>query len=449
MQIQVHLFNIKAVKFLLWVILVSYWYNMGVITYGAVGSNDLRLYDIAFLPIIYLFMKDYYKLKLFIKKNISLYRMFRFLKWASLLFAVTVYYCVFQYRIVWAFQSLMYLYHFWGFVIAAIYLKYIYTDSKDILYFLTVFMAIGLAEGLLIIAQHYGVVPILWAQRWIDAYGDDALTGTLGLNRVLPGLSMFLCFVIASVFLSNQSKTPFFSRLLAIAVSLVGLVVILLSGSRTSWVATIIFAVIVYIRNISLIITTCIAMVVFMMFPSLLPGTLQDKFDEVLENRVLGKMSEPVPGGSDDVDAGQLYDDLGANRDERAMRYIINLGDKIWIVPFGGGFNNRLTVGGDSAHNIYLTLIAEVGIVGVILYVSWLLSYFKVIKEHTLMGYNKIFDITALRALVIAMMITLLFGEHLYIYRPSYGFLGMFLMVTSLLINLGFPKDKIGSNLKV
>jgi len=37
--------------------------------------------------------------------------------------------------------------------------------------------------------------------------------------------------------------------------------------------------------------------------------------------------------------------------------------------------------------------------------------------------------------LVWAMLVTLFFGEHLYIYRPLFGLLGLFLMVTVIFVS--------------
>tara|TARA_R100001230_G_C5647315_1_gene152749 strand:- start:900 stop:1082 length:183 start_codon:yes stop_codon:yes gene_type:complete len=39
----------------------------------------------------------------------------------------------------------------------------------------------------------------------------------------------------------------------------------------------------------------------------------------------------------------------------------------------------------------------------------------------------------ALNGLIIALLITLYFGEHLYVYRPLFGILGLFMAITVLL----------------
>ena len=83
---------------------------------------------------------------------------------------------------------------------------------------------------------------------------------------------------------------------------------------------------------------------------------------------------------------------------------------------------------GNSAHNIYLSLTNELGLLGVFLFLRWLTSYLFLSKR-------KIPSIKlALNGLVLAMIVTLYFGEHLYIYRPLFAILGYFLMITVLML---------------
>jgi hypothetical protein len=93
---------------------------------------------------------------------------------------------------------------------------------------------------------------------------------------------------------------------------------------------------------------------------------------------------------------------------------------------------------GSSAHNMYLSVINELGLIGFFLYFRWLVSYLFVKMRHfTNMK-------STLAGLVLAMLVTLLFGEHLYVYRPLFGLLGLFLFVTTILLSPYFLlKDEI------
>lgn len=78
---------------------------------------------------------------------------------------------------------------------------------------------------------------------------------------------------------------------------------------------------------------------------------------------------------------------------------------------------------------MYLNVIKELGLVGFVLYFGWLINYFFIsFRNHK--GYS-----LALKGLVISMLVTLFFGEHLYIYRPLFATLGLFLIVVNALIS--------------
>ena len=110
---------------------------------------------------------------------------------------------------------------------------------------------------------------------------------------------------------------------------------------------------------------------------------------------------------------------------KRQVDYLLT---HVYVVPFGSGFNNFILIG-NSAHNIYLTLINEVGLVGLYFYVRWLLSYFALdFKRFKELGI-------VLKGLVLATMVTLLFGEQLYVYRPVFAILGLFLFATAILLS--------------
>lgn len=146
----------------------------------------------------------------------------------------------------------------------------------------------------------------------------------------------------------------------------------------------------------------------------------------VFDGRVINKISDPTILKDGDVDVSQLYEDLGSGRKTLSLVYIEYLFSNPYVIPFGLGFNNRLTLF-SSAHNTYLSLINEVGLVGVFLYFRWLLSYFRLNMSKTK------FLRLSLNGLILSMLVTLFFGEHLYVYRPLFGLVGFFLFITVIL----------------
>ncbi|MNE85191.1 hypothetical protein D3C80_1821640 [compost metagenome] len=92
---------------------------------------------------------------------------------------------------------------------------------------------------------------------------------------------------------------------------------------------------------------------------------------------------------------------------------------------------------------MYIQVIKETGLVGFFLYFGWLIS-FLFIKFDKYRGFS-----LALNGLVLAMLVTLFFGEHLYIYRPLFGVLGLFLMITSIFVAALHKIDITELNLRI
>ncbi|NPA46084.1 MAG: hypothetical protein GXO24_02600, partial [Chlorobi bacterium] len=157
---------------------------------------------------------------------------------------------------------------------------------------------------------------------------------------------------------------------------------------------------------------------------------------ESFENRITNQVSDVT---LEEKDAIQLYDDLGSGRLELALIFIDRLSNNLYALPFGTGFNNRMLFS-TSPHNMYLTLIRDVGIVGLFIYLAWLFSYIYIKNPRKDLRIYYV----SLRAITWSMVVTLFFGEHLYIFRPLYALWGMFLLVTAFLfVPLFFhPADK-------
>jgi len=140
----------------------------------------------------------------------------------------------------------------------------------------------------------------------------------------------------------------------------------------------------------------------------------------------------------DDVDLVEGYSNLGSGRKEILDGYIPYLLDNPYIIPLGIGFNNRIyaaeNTSAASAHNIYLSLINEVGLVGLFFYLSWLFSYIRTSRLLIKKGGNT-FIFGLIIALVIAMLVSLFSGEHLYIYRPCFALLGTFIFIMNVILN--------------
>ncbi|QAA81362.1 O-antigen ligase domain-containing protein [Aequorivita sp. H23M31] len=236
-----------------------------------------------------------------------------------------------------------------------------------------------------------------------------------------------MSMLISIVFLIGVMNEPRIEKnriLIYVAIGLAS-VTLLLSGSRTTYVGIIFFLLYFFLTQtgrfiVFVIIGTFLFGVVLLFTP-----TIVDRISETLENRVTYAMEDPG-----DViqyrESRGVYDELSAGRVELHMKYVEYLLNHPYVIPFGRGFMNRMGVG-NSAHNMYLSLISEVGILGLILFIRWLLS-FMLISKGKMPGLQ-----LALNGLIIAMMVTLYFGEHLYVYRPLFALLGYFILICIML----------------
>jgi len=163
---------------------------------------------------------------------------------------------------------------------------------------------------------------------------------------------------------------------------------------------------------------------------------LYDTVSSVVENRVVAKVNN-IENPNDKKDAGELYSKLGSGRDKLTKGNFYYILENPIIIPFGMGFVNRFnSAPGLSAHNMYLQVIKELGLVGFFLYFGWLVQYL-LIDFKDFSGFS-----IGLKGFVLSMLVTLFFGEHLYIYRPVFALLGLFLAITSIFISILHKNEK-------
>lgn len=401
----------------------SYFYNLPVISYSVTGDNEFRLYDIIGIMLFYVYIQNY-NFFLNIIRKINVFKWLHyFVIWCSITILITLIFSVYKDRIVFFFQSLLYLYHLWIFFICSIIFYVISFNRNYLRYSVYFILTLSVINCVIIILQNYDIVPFLWNDVYKKAY-ESFYSGTLGPNKIVTGMySLIVTIFSIGLFLNKKIKI---SKILLLLLVLINIYVLILSGSRTSYVGLLVFLVFfAYYKTGGFLLFGIFIGGLFTFF-IIINEKLYDKLDEVINSRIIGKVKNEED--LEEVNVGKLYEDLGSGRDKLSMRYIDYLGENPAIIPFGIGFNNRLTKG-FSAHNMYLNVIKELGIVGFVLYFGWLINYllisFKNQKGNSL----------ALKGLVISMLVTLFFGEHLYIYRPLFATLGLFLIVVNALIS--------------
>jgi hypothetical protein len=420
----------KILKYVLFGMIFSYFYNLPVIKYSIKGSNEFRLYDILGLVLLYYFYKHYKILNFIIVKIPFLSLLRKFLYWACLTMIVSLFFYIINNAVISFLQVLLYMYHFWIFYIAALFWYILFLDKLNLKKAINLIIRLSVICCLIVILQNLGIVNFLWNETYLESYGRF-FSGTLGPNKIVLGMTCFftLCLCLGVV-LSKEIKINFF---LACSAILLNLYVIVLSGSRTTYVALIFFVIFFAFRSpLRFAVFSFFFSVLFVGLITFKPE-LGKNLDDVLNNRIFDKTSVfKTNTFDDDGDKGyeDLYSDLGSGRDRLTVGNALYLLDNPHIIPFGTGFMNRFDKApGQSAHNMYLQVIKETGLVGFVLYFGWLLSYL-FIKFDKFEGFS-----LALNGLVFAMLVALFFGEHLYIYRPLFGLLGLFLLITAIFVS--------------
>ena len=390
--------------------------------YSIKGDNELRIYDFLGVYFFYQYVNHYKAVSIEISKVIYFRRFQYFLVYCSVAILLTLGTAILKDRLINFVQAFLYLYHMWVFFLGAVFL-YSYLKTGERYYkVLRFIMILVILEGAIILLQNLDVIPFLWSEAYLLGYGGF-LSGTLGPNKIVLGMTMLIS-VIFLIGINNEKRIEKNKILIYVAIG-VAILSILLSGSRTTYVGIIFF--LLYFS-----LTKPGQFSLFLIFGGLLFGILllsgsgiMDRISETLEDRVTYAIDGPEDVKNYDDDKG-IYDELSSGRVRLHWKYVEYLSTHPWVIPFGRGFINRMGVG-PSAHNMYLSLISEVGVFGLILFVRWLLS-FMIIMKRKMPGLQ-----LALNGLIISMMVTLYFGEHLYVYRPLFAILGYFMMICVML----------------
>ncbi len=424
MAATVALANIKKSKLVIYSVyamVLSYFYNLPVMTYSATGNNELRLYDFAGFFILVVYIQKFHLINKVIRQYKMLSTLFDFLLWISCTMIFTIIGSILNNRFLWAVQTMLYLFHFVCFFLTSVFLIIMIQDTRQLKRIVHFALICAIVTFTIVILQNFGLIPFLWNDAYAKAY-FRFLSGTFGPNKIVLGMSCLMVFGLG-IGLLNDRRVKINKGLLISAVSLAAIVSIF-SGSRTTYVGMAVFVLYFMIRDIKSFLYSMIGLMVVLVITASINDQVLQMAAEVYQNRVENKIDNPDDLQEARVD--ELYNDLGAGRKKLSVMYVDMLVENLHLVPFGRGFNNRLETH-ESAHNIYLSLINEVGLLGFFLYFRWLTSYLFVKMPH----FPQLR--MALKGLTLSMLVTLLFGEHLYVYRPLFGLVGLFLFVTTVL----------------
>jgi O-antigen ligase len=422
---------------------VSYWYCLPIVTQSLVAYSEFRGYDFLLATLMGALIVKYPKaLRKVFRSDPSGRWIFRFTLWATATYPITALISLAAGRASWIGVSLITLFHLWGFLMLFAAIRLFVNTRRQCLMLLDVFLVVGALEAGLICLQGLGFVPRLWSELY-DSYGAMAFSGTLGPNRTMPGHAMVLLLGVAFAYGRNLSTIGVTRAVLAAMAAVLAVVALGMTASRTSWFCFGVLLVLTVIGRrpqFSLIAFVLATSAVVMAF---IPATAEKRIAEIYEWRVGAKLEAAKEDTEYEPGPISTMKKLDHRRVVLWTDGIQAILERPWLIPFGGGFNNyRYTVQvGVSAHNLYITLIGEVGLVGLFFYLRWLYSIWRE-SSRLIKGANrlksrrprdKVFFPFEMQTLLLAFMVSLLAGEILYPYRPAFACLGMFLFVCAVL----------------
>jgi O-antigen ligase len=421
---------------------LSYWYCLPIATQSLIRYSEFRGYDILLIGLIATLLFKYRaRLGKFFRQEGSGRWIFRFSLWATATFIVTIVSSIVGDRVSWAFVTLIFLFHLWGFVLVFAAIRIFVKTRAQCYLLLDTFLVCALIEAGIISLQGLGFLPRFWSDLYAG-YGAMAFSGTLGPNRTMPGHAMVLAIGVAFSYGRNFRTVGWKRGMLALGTAAFALVALGMTASRTAWAACIVFAVFSVIGRRPQPALIAFVMLVAVTVFSIVPETAEQRISEIYQWRVASKLATPGSVENEEAEgAVSTIEKLDPRRVELWTEGVRAIIARPYLIPFGGGFNNyRYSVAeGVSAHNLYITLIGEVGLIGLLLYLGWLRGIWRESSSLTRTARKlkkrgaKVFLPVDMQALLIAFMVSLLAGEILYPYRPAFTFLGMFLFVCAVL----------------
>jgi len=225
--------------FILVVLMIfSYFYNLPVAGYSLKGDNELRLYDFLGIIVLFVFFSNWKFYYVIIHKVTSFKWLYRFLIWCSLTILVTFIFSVFKDRINSFLQSILYLFHFWTFFATSMMAYVISFNKTKLKIFIYTVLISSILCSLIIAFQNFGIIPFLWNDNYFKSY-RGFLSGTLGPNKIVTGMFSLMSVIFAIGIFFN--KKVHISKIIVLIVVLTNLYVLLLSGSRTSYLGLLVF----------------------------------------------------------------------------------------------------------------------------------------------------------------------------------------------------------------
>lgn len=404
-------------------LITSYFYVLPLGRYAVAGIyTDYRLFDFAFLFFIIIVGLNYLpQLRALGQDRSSFFTVtvvFLWLLWMSL--TLTFFLggsSSLLPALIRAFRFSAYLLTA-GFVVVIVNSAYRYRFLLGVIYLNIV------VQALLAFAQGIGQLDSFWPDYWLRQYGVWPV-GTLSPHHLHVGIVMLLGVALTLVFVRQPIGMPL--RVLLIGLLGIMCAVIVMAGIRTAMVGLVGLAVADFLghkgRSLGYWVVVTLALVImFRLSGTAVQSAVQSTFDRVVADRynqlgLEGIMLDRVKVYSNFPDAIRAYP---------------------WILLIGTGFQNSTAyIGAAGAHNNYLHVLFELGLVGLAIYMRFL---FRVLSNLRSVAHKMEKTFEGAMALgmwgaFIAIMITMLMGETLWAQYSQFTLTGQIMALMALAIS--------------
>lgn len=401
-------------------LITSYFYVLPLGRYSVAGFlTDFRIYDITFVAFLAIAGFDNLpRLKRLSADRTSFFRSIVFFLW---LLYMSLGLTFFLGGLDTLLPGIIRTYRFGAYFLAAGFVAALVQNPRQYRFLLVVFYINIVVQALLAFAQGTGLIsPTFWPSYWIQQYGIWPV-GTLSPHHLHVGIVMLLGIGLSVVFLRQV-------RLGAVRLLLVGIIgvmcaVIAMAGIRTAMVgvAGLVAADVFTSRLRRFPFWIILAVALFAAY-NLSGEPIQKPVKEIMDRTVFSRLQR---GGVREItrDRESVYTDFP----EAIQKFP-------WMLLVGTGFQNSTAyIGSAGAHNNYLHVLFELGIIGFIVYMNLL---FKILKNLRAVAYQSASFESAvalgMRNLFLAIMLTMFMGETLWAQYSQFTLTGQIMTLLAL-----------------
>jgi O-antigen ligase len=277
-------------------------------------------------------------------------------------------------------------------------------------------------QAILAFFQGLKLIPNLWPSYWIANYGDIPV-GTLSPHHKHIGVIMLLGIGVSLSFL--RSSRSLIIRLMLIILIVIMIIVPILGGTRSVWLGLVAFAAAyLYMHKGRGLMTATLIVSGFLIIFWLGQDIIRDPVIHKINTRLIERVERFGFSGISEGRTNIYLEEIPAT-----------IKSSPWLLLTGTGFQNiAIYLGATGAHNNYLQVWLELGFLGFIIYMRFLLAILKKLKATAAEAHSFFERLLAQDVWVIfmAVLATMFVGETLWAQYSMFTLTGQIMVLVGL-----------------